>query len=326
MLIARFKHVAMPQFEQVTDRPLRGVNGPAARWDTELIAVGAVRGSSKCGSLNISEWLQPRNRIPASKPRRGGIPRAEPVDYEVRPLSIGKGTGQSTDGARQGRGPSAQTRIVEITLGKTDLPAGADSNLRRLIERGKPESVRGIWVWRMSSSERRRRSNVLPNGPRSHYRRGNATTVQRGSRHLVGMGATPVGTLSSIQPVRVSICVEPSSKLERSGAYASQRLSFDPSGKARWGKAKVANRTREIRLSGMKTGARGNVTHGGTVNPSRNRKGVAGNPLPNSARAPALSKPWLVRFQLNQSRAGRLEASLATSEVTTTAMRRQRGV
>ena len=179
---------------------------------------------------------------------------------------------------------------MEITSGKTDLPAGADSNLRRLIERGKPESVRGIWVWRMSSSERRRRSNVLPNGPRSHYRRGNASTVQRGSRHLVGMGATPVGTLSSIQPVRVSICVEPSSKLERSGAYASQRLSFDPSGKARWGKAKVANRTREIRLSGMKTGARGNVTHGGTVNPSRNRKGVAGNPLPNSARAPALSK------------------------------------
>ena len=90
MLIARFKHVAMPQFEQVTDRPLRGVNGPAARWDTELIAVGVVRGSSKCGSWNISEWLQPRNRIPASKPRRGGIPRAEPVDYEVRPLSLGR--------------------------------------------------------------------------------------------------------------------------------------------------------------------------------------------------------------------------------------------
>jgi len=35
MSIARFRHVAMPQFEQVTARPLRGVNGPAARRDTE---------------------------------------------------------------------------------------------------------------------------------------------------------------------------------------------------------------------------------------------------------------------------------------------------
>jgi hypothetical protein len=205
-------------------------------------------------------------------------------------MSIGNETGESTGGAWRGTGPSAHTRIVEITSGRTDLPAGADSNLRRLIERGKPKSVRGIWVWRMSSSERRRRSNVLPNGPRGHYRRGNASTVQRGSRHLVGMGATPVGTQSPIQPVRDCIRVELSSKPERSGAYASQRLSFDPSGKARWGNAKAANRTREIRLSGMKTGARGNVAHGGTVTPPRNRKGVDGNPPPKSARAPALSK------------------------------------
>jgi Group II intron, maturase-specific domain len=237
-------------------------------------------------------------------------------------MSIGKETGQSTDGAWRGRGPSAQTRIVEITSGKTNLPAGADSNLQRPVERGKPKSAGGIWVWRMSPSERGRRSNVLPNGPRGHYRRGNASTVQKGSRHLVGMGATPVGTLSSIQPVRVGICVEPSSKLERSGAYASQRLSFDLSGKARWGNAKVANRTREIRLSGMKTGARGNVTHGGTVNPSRNRKGVAGNPSPKSARAPALSKPhywgrtlkgnWAIRRKTEQSRFSRARHRIAS--------------
>jgi hypothetical protein len=102
---------------------------------------------------------------------------------------------------------------------------------------------------------------------------------------------TPVGTLSPIQPVRVCARVEPSSKPERSGVYVGQLLSFGPSGKARWGKAKVANRTREIRPSGMKTGARGNVAHGGTVNPPRNRKGGDGNPPPKSARAPALSRP-----------------------------------
>jgi hypothetical protein len=205
-------------------------------------------------------------------------------------MSIGKATGQSTGGAWRGTGPSAHTRIVEITSGRTNLPAGADSNLQRPVERGKPKSARGIWVWRMSSSERRRRSNVFPNSPRGYSRRGNASTGQRGSRHLVDTGATPDGTLSPNEPVIDCVHVEPLGKLERLGAYASQRLSFDPSGKARWGNAKAANRTREIRLSGMKTGARGNAAHGGTVTPPRNRKGVDGNPPPKSARAPVLSK------------------------------------
>ena len=35
----------------------------------------------------------------------------------------------------------------------------------------------------------------------------------------------------------------------------------------------VANRTREIRPSGMKKGACGNVSYGGTRNPPHNRKG-----------------------------------------------------
>ena len=53
----------------------------------------------------------------------------------------------------------------------------------------------------------------------------------------------------------------------------------------------VANRTREIRLSGMKRGAWGDVAYGGTVNPPRNRKGEAGNPLPTGRRALVLSQP-----------------------------------
>lgn len=55
MSITRFRHVAMPRFEQATACPLRGVNGPAARRDTEPFAVGAVRGLSECGSLNIKK-------------------------------------------------------------------------------------------------------------------------------------------------------------------------------------------------------------------------------------------------------------------------------
>ena len=61
-------------------------------------------------------------------------------------------------------------------------------------------------------------------------------------------------------------------------------------------KVMVANRTREIRPSGMTTGASGNVGHGGNVNPPRNRKGGAGNPPPTAARARDLSKPHAVAY------------------------------
>ncbi len=57
------------------------------------------------------------------------------------------------------------------------------------------------------------------------------------------------------------------------GVYVGQRLSFGTAGKTQSQTvAKVANRTREIRPSGMKTGARGNVTHGGIRNPIRKSK------------------------------------------------------
>ena len=88
MSVARFGHVAIPQFEGVTPRPLRGVRGPAARCVNA--AVGAVRGLSKYGSLNITEWLQPRNWVPTGKPRRGEISHAEPLNAQVRPMSVGK--------------------------------------------------------------------------------------------------------------------------------------------------------------------------------------------------------------------------------------------
>ncbi len=75
------------------------------------------------------------------------------------------------------------------------------------------------------------------------------------------------------------------------GVYVGQRLSFGTAGKTQSQTvAKVANRTREIRPSGMKTGAQGNVTHGGTRNPIRNRKSGIGHSSPNSARALFLSK------------------------------------
>jgi hypothetical protein len=52
MPIARFRHVAIPQFMWVTTFPLRGVNGPAALRYSE---VGATWGSNEHGGLNITE-------------------------------------------------------------------------------------------------------------------------------------------------------------------------------------------------------------------------------------------------------------------------------
>ena len=62
-------------------------------------------------------------------------------------------------------------------------------------------------------------------------------------------------TQSRVNPGPWRKRVEPRSKPQQSGAYARQRLSFDCGGKAPWGQARAANRTREIRPSGMKAGA-----------------------------------------------------------------------
>ncbi len=75
------------------------------------------------------------------------------------------------------------------------------------------------------------------------------------------------------------------------GVYVGQRLSFGTAGKTQSQTvAKVANRTREIRPSGMKTGARGNVTHGETRIPIRDRKSGLGHSSPTGVRASVLSK------------------------------------
>ena len=71
----------------------------------------------------------------------------------------------------------------------------------------------------------------------------------------------------------------------------------------------VANRTREIRPSGMKRGAWGNMGHactpllwrGGNVNPPHNRKGGSGNPPPKGKRTSALSRPPLLKLYQDEN-------------------------
>ncbi len=85
---------------------------------------------------------------------------------------------------------------------------------------------------------------------------------QRGSRPLVDVGYGNMEGHRARKHVSRSD-VESWIKPAGQGVYASQRLSFGAAGKGPRGtEAKVANRTRESRPSGMKTGASGNVTMG----------------------------------------------------------------
>ena len=68
----------------------------------------------------------------------------------------------------------------------------------------------------------------------------------------------------------------------------SKHVSFDPVRQAAWGNAMAANRIREIRLSGMKRGAWGNMGQGGTRNPPHIPKGCVSETLHLKLRAPQL--------------------------------------
>ena len=74
-----------------------------------------------------------------------GILRAEPVEAEVRPMSAGKATGQSTGGARRGRGPSAHTRIGEITSGRAISQQGLAATCKDPPSEGRPKQAGGVW-------------------------------------------------------------------------------------------------------------------------------------------------------------------------------------
>jgi hypothetical protein len=53
------------------------------------LTVGAARGPSKHGSLNMREWLQPRN-LPPRKAVLRDVSRADPLDPKGRPMPSGK--------------------------------------------------------------------------------------------------------------------------------------------------------------------------------------------------------------------------------------------
>ncbi len=66
--------------------------------------------------------------------------------------------------ARQGRGPSTHTQVVEITSGSTIYQQGARSNLQRPTDQGEPEAGGRNLVGRMSQYERRGWGNACLRG------------------------------------------------------------------------------------------------------------------------------------------------------------------
>jgi hypothetical protein len=83
--------------------------------------------------------------------------------------------------------------------------------------------------------------------------------------------------------------IELDSKPVKLGVYVGERLSLRGTGKAAM-IVMVANRTREIRPSGMTRGACGNVGDGKGYTGTYRGNAETAKPLPNAARAAFLSQ------------------------------------
>jgi hypothetical protein len=182
-----------------------------------------------------------------------GVLRAEPVKIEVRPMFYGKATGHSTVEAWRGTGPSAHTRIVEITSGTSKEQQGLAATCKDQSYKAQFEIDRSNLVGRMSEYERRRLGNAGRGGARHLSEGGNTRLGQRSSRYVAGIEFG--GRRLDIEPMSGGprrcraggITTRARGECER--ALKPLRLWEGP-----LGKATAANRTREIRLSGMRGG------------------------------------------------------------------------
>lgn len=142
-------------------------------------------------------------------------------------------------------------------------------------------------VGRMSQYERRRPGSA---GPSGHESTPSGVTPQGGKEALGRWRAPHRKHRPDIEPGSDDNHNRCRARgiTNRSRGVCRRELKPRDNWEGPLGKAVADNRTREIRTSGMGRGLRGNVAYGRTVNPSCNRKGSNGNPLPKSARAPVL--------------------------------------
>ncbi len=87
-------------------------------------AVGATGGSSKCGRLNVMEWLQPReNRAVEVALQRLFLARQTCLVLGEAD-ALREEASKCTAGVSRGKGPSTYTRIAEIMLGRAYFQQG----------------------------------------------------------------------------------------------------------------------------------------------------------------------------------------------------------
>jgi hypothetical protein len=158
-----------------------------------------------------------------------------------------------TGKTRRGMGPSAYTKTAEITSGTTNSQQGLAATCKDWPEEHKAKPGRGISVGRMSQYERRRPGNAGRGGARRLPEGGNAHLGQRGSRWVAGdqrelcLGTEPGSAVLSCCRRAKGITAQLRGACEQ--ALKPRALREGP-----LGKAAAANRTREIRPSGMRGG------------------------------------------------------------------------
>jgi len=152
--IARFRHVAIP-------RPMLGNQmgiawrkrpGRPARW---IRSGGCNRG--------VEQVWEPEHKGMTAAPRGASSLKLHCDDYfGVPSLShLRRGrcpsgrNGRSTEGALRGTGPSAYTRIAEITSGRAIYQQGLATTCKDPSSRRKLETAGGIWsgAWARRSDE-----------------------------------------------------------------------------------------------------------------------------------------------------------------------------
>jgi hypothetical protein len=205
---------------------------------------------------------------------------------------IGEETGTSTRWDRRGRGPGIWGKICRDRVGKNPLAAGAGSNLQRLSDQGeKSKEGRARRVWRMSPYEQGTRSNVLGGGGSRLPMGGNTDCGQRDSGYLAVSNVSMGGRLDKTGAVAGRCPGDEAVGKPRSQGVCEPALEPWQRGKGLWRKSQDFKPDRGNPAVRHYRGATGNVSHGGTVNPSCNRKSRNGNPPPKAGRARALSQP-----------------------------------
>jgi len=162
-------------------------------------------------------------------------------------------TGKGTSGAWRGMGPGTCARFMEITPGTTELQQGLAATCQDPLYKAEYEIGERNSVGRMSKYERRRPGNAGRGGAGHLPEGGNARLGQRSSRYVAGI-------TSGHRPGTEPECGGQPRRCRAGGITTWSRgvceRALEPL--ARWegppGKAAAANRTREIRPSGMRGG------------------------------------------------------------------------